>query len=49
MLNKMNKIVLLFLLAGMIIAAGCNRNYYSGSGGKGKDCGCPANKGMGGY
>ena len=47
-MKKINKIVLLLLLTGVIIASGCNRNYYSGTG-KGSKCGCPGTKGMSGY
>ncbi|MFZ9388145.1 MAG: hypothetical protein ACO25B_09710 [Chitinophagaceae bacterium] len=31
------------------LLAACNRNYYSGSGKGGKNCGCPSHKGMTGY
>lgn len=33
----------------MVFLAACNKNYYSGSGKGGKNCGCPSTKGMGGY
>jgi hypothetical protein len=45
---KINKIMLAGLLAVIILATACNRNYYSGTG-KGSNCGCPATKGMVGY
>jgi predicted small secreted protein len=45
---KKNKIVVLLLLLGTIVAFGCNKNYYSGTG-KGSNCGCPSHKGMTGY
>ena len=48
-MKTINKIALLLLVAGMLIAAGCNRNYYSGTGKGGKNCGCPSHKGMSGY
>lgn len=44
---KKNKIVLvLFLVA--ILAASCQRNYYSAKA-KSSGCGCPNKKGMVGY
>jgi predicted small secreted protein len=46
---RKNKILLLFLLLGTIVAASCNRNYYSGTGKGGGNCGCPSHKGMSGY
>lgn len=45
---RKNKIWLVLLLTGMILAAGCQRNYYTTKA-KGNDCGCPAKKGMVGY
>jgi len=47
-MKTINKIALVLLVAGMMIVAGCNRNYYSGTG-KGSNCGCPSHKGMVGY
>jgi len=44
---RLNKILLALFLIG-IIAAGCNKNYYT-SKAKGNDCGCPNKKGMVGY
>jgi hypothetical protein len=44
---KLSKILLALFLIG-IIAAGCQKNYYT-SKAKSKDCGCPAKKGMVGY
>ncbi len=32
----------------VLLAAGCQKNYYSGTG-KGSNCGCPSKKGMVGY
>ncbi len=46
-MKSINKIVIALLLV-MVLAA-CNRNYYSGSGKGGKNCGCPSTKGMSGY
>jgi hypothetical protein len=48
-MKTINKIALLALVAGMMLVAGCNKNYYSGTGKGGKNCGCPATKGMTGY
>jgi predicted small secreted protein len=48
-MKTLHKIALLLLVAGMLIVAGCNRNYYSGTGKGGKNCGCPSHKGMSGY
>lgn len=45
----LNKIVVLLLLAGLLVVTGCNKNYYSGTGKGGKNCGCPSHKGMSGY
>jgi hypothetical protein len=36
------------LLSAALFFAGCQRNYYSGTG-KGSNCGCPGKKGMVGY
>jgi hypothetical protein len=47
-MRQKNKFLVLLLLLGMIVAVGCNRNYYSGTG-KGSNCGCPSHKGMTGY
>lgn len=47
-MKTINKVALIVLVAGMMIVAGCNRNYYSGTG-KGSNCGCPSHKGMVGY
>jgi hypothetical protein len=48
-MKTLNKIALLLLVAGMVVVSSCNKNYYSGSGKGGKNCGCPATKGMGGF
>jgi hypothetical protein len=47
-MKQNNKILVLLLLLGTIVAFGCNKNYYSGTG-KGSNCGCPSHKGMTGY
>ena len=47
-MKRNNKILLLLLFLGTIVAFGCNKNYYSGTG-KGSNCGCPSKKGMVGY
>jgi hypothetical protein len=41
-MKTINKIALLFLLAGMILVSSCNKNYYSGTGKGGRGCGCPS-------
>jgi predicted small secreted protein len=46
-MKTINKIALVLLVVGMMVA-GCNKNYYSGTG-KGSSCGCPSHKGMSGY
>jgi hypothetical protein len=48
-MKTINKIALLLLLTGIVALTACNKNYYSGSGKGGKNCGCPGSKGMGGY
>jgi hypothetical protein len=48
-MKTINKIALLLLVAGMVIVTSCNKNYYSGSGKGGGNCGCPSHKGMTGY
>lgn len=48
-MKPINKIVLFVLLFGALLFTACNKNYYSGSGKGGKNCGCPSNKGMIGY
>jgi len=40
---------ILFALLVVVLLAACNRNYYSGTGKGGKNCGCPSHKGMTGY
>jgi predicted small secreted protein len=44
----MKKLIYMALFLTTIIIAGCQRNYYSGTG-KGSNCGCPSKKGMVGY
>jgi type III secretory pathway lipoprotein EscJ len=46
-MRTINKIVAALLV--IIFLAACNKNYYSGSGKGGKNCGCPSQKGMSGY
>lgn len=48
-MKKLNVITFLLLVAGMLFLASCNKNYYSGTGKGGKNCGCPSHKGMSGY
>jgi hypothetical protein len=48
-MKTLSKLALLLLVAGMVIMASCNKNYYSGTGKGGKNCGCPSHKGMSGY
>jgi len=48
-MKTINKIAALLLLAGLLAITGCNKNYYSGTGKGGKNCGCPSHKGMSGY
>ncbi|MBS1620357.1 MAG: hypothetical protein JST10_12520 [Bacteroidetes bacterium] len=48
-MKRWNKIAIFLLLAGMIFAMSCNRNYYSGKGKGGRNCGCPSEKGMTGF
>ncbi|MBI5370802.1 MAG: hypothetical protein HZA79_02120 [Sphingobacteriales bacterium] len=46
-MKSINKIALALLF--ILFLASCNRNYYSGTGKGGKNCGCPSHKGMTGY
>jgi hypothetical protein len=48
-MKTINKFALLLLVAGTVLVVSCNKNYYSGSGKSGKNCGCPSHKGMSGY
>jgi len=48
-MKNIKKIALFLLVAGMVVVSSCNKNYYSGSGKGGKNCGCPSHKGMSGY
>lgn len=48
-MKTINKIALIVLLFGVVIMTACNKNYYSGGGKGGKNCGCPSHKGMTGY
>ena len=47
-MKQANKLALFLVFITMVLAA-CNRNYYSGTGKGGKNCGCPSHKGMSGY
>jgi hypothetical protein len=44
-----NKLALFLVFVTMLLASACNKNYYSGTGKGGKNCGCPSHKGMAGY
>ncbi len=46
-MKTFNKIALALVI--MLVLAACNKNYYSGAGKGGKNCGCPNTKGMSGY
>ena len=46
-MKTINKIILALLV--VVFLAACNKNYYSGAGKGGKNCGCPGTKGSGGY
>lgn len=48
-MKAINKSLLLLLLTMAILFTACSKNYYSGSGKGGKNCGCPSHKGMVGY
>jgi hypothetical protein len=48
-MKTINKIALILLLAGMVVISSCSKNYYSGTGKGGGNCGCPSHKGMSGY
>jgi hypothetical protein len=48
-MKTIHKIALLLLLVGMVVVSSCNKNYYSGTGKGGGNCGCPSHKGMSGY
>ncbi len=48
-MKSLHKIAFLVLVAGLLVMSSCNKNYYSGSGKGGKNCGCPSHKGMTGY
>ena len=48
-MKTINKIAFLLFFTSIVIATSCNKNYYSGSGKGGKNCGCPSHKGMSGY
>jgi hypothetical protein len=43
-MKTLNKIALALLV--MVVLAACNKNYYSGSGKGGKNCGCPTQRGL---
>ncbi|MFM2139000.1 MAG: hypothetical protein RJA57_1307 [Bacteroidota bacterium] len=44
-MKHINKAALALFL--MFLLTACSRNYYSGSGKGGKNCGCPSAKGTG--
>ena len=46
-MKNINKIII--ALFTIILLGACNKNYYSGTGKGGKNCGCPSHKGMSGY
>ncbi len=49
-MKTINKLLLIVFAVGMVlVSASCNKNYYSGSGKGGGNCGCPSTKGMTGY
>lgn len=48
-MRNINKLALIVLIISTGLFTACNRNYYSGSGKGGKNCGCPSTKGMTGY
>jgi len=48
-MKRINKLALLFVIVASVVFASCNKNYYSGTGKGGKNCGCPSHKGMTGY
>jgi hypothetical protein len=43
-MKAINKIGLVLLVAALVIMTGCNKNYYSGTGKGGGNCGCPSTK-----
>jgi predicted small secreted protein len=45
---QMKRLIYMALFLTAITLAGCQKNYYSGTG-KGSNCGCPSKKGMVGY
>jgi hypothetical protein len=45
----LSRFAALLILSALVVFASCNRNYYSGTGKGGKNCGCPNTKGMSGY
>ncbi len=47
-MTRVKKMALALILTAAVLAAGCQRNYYT-SKAKSNDCGCPAKKGMVGY
>jgi len=47
-MRRSKRLLAILLIMGIFFAAGCSRNYYSGTG-KGSNCGCPSHKGMSGY
>ena len=47
-MKTVNKLALLLVVLSVLFVS-CNKNYYSGTGKGGKNCGCPSHKGMSGY
>lgn len=48
-MKTLSKTAFFLIAASLLVLASCNRNYYSGTGKGGKNCGCPSHKGMSGY
>jgi hypothetical protein len=48
-MKTIQKLALLMIVSAALFFAGCSKNYYSGTGKGGKNCGCPSHKGMTGY
>jgi hypothetical protein len=47
-MKQANRLALLLVIVSLVFAS-CSKNYYSGTGKGGKNCGCPSHKGMVGY
>ncbi len=48
-MKTINKLALALIVVGIMVLSACNKNYYSGTGKGGGNCGCPSHKGMSGY